>query len=177
MTIIDRTQDGGSSSPSRERFIKRVKDQIKGSIQKSIDTRDIRDFTKKGTVSVPIKGLREPMLGHDPKLGKRDRILPGNDRFSPGEKHMKPPPKDGKGNQSGPEGDGSKGSFHRAHLFGHHCWIEKVSEKKEAKRNRGFHFNRDGFEIRRKDVIRREFWEITIRSLDTTDFRKIIKIF
>jgi hypothetical protein len=32
--------------------------------------------------------------------------------------------------------------------------IEKVLEGKEAKGNRDFHFDWDGFEIRRKDVIK-----------------------
>ena len=40
---------------------------------------------------------------------------------------------DGKGDQGGPEGDGSKRSLHRAHLCCHDRWIEKVLEKKRRK--------------------------------------------
>ena len=103
--IIDRRKDGGGkSSPNRKRFIGRIKGQIKKAIPDVINNqKSIKDFSKKGgTVPIPVKGIKEPILRNDPKLGKRNRIIPGNDKYSPGDTH--PKPKGGAG--SGGEGGG-----------------------------------------------------------------------
>jgi uncharacterized protein len=105
-TIIDRRKNGGGkSSPNRKRFIGRIREQIKKAIPKIMDKGSVKDFSKKGTVPIPVKGINEPRLRNDPKIGKRDRIIPGNDKYYPGDTH--PKPEEGGGGQGEGGGDDS----------------------------------------------------------------------
>ena len=105
--IIDRRKDGGGkSSPNRKRFIGRIKGQIKKAIPDVVNNQEsIKDFSKKGgTVPIPVKGVKEPVLRNDPKLGKRNRIIPGNDKYYPGDTHPKPK-EEGGGGGAGDSGE------------------------------------------------------------------------
>ncbi|MEK6481571.1 YeaH/YhbH family protein [Catalinimonas sp. 4WD22] len=99
--IIDRRKNTkGKSTNNRQKFLKRVEDQIKGAIPDIISQESIKDSNGGGKVKVPIKGINEPNFRHDPRSGKKQYIRPGNDKFSEGDKIPKPEG-DGKGNGSG----------------------------------------------------------------------------
>lgn len=99
--IIDRRKNTkGKSTNNRQKFLKRVEDQIKEAIPDIISQESIKDSSGGGKVKVPIKGINEPNFRHDPRSGKKHYIRPGNDKFSEGDKIPKPEG-EGKGSGSG----------------------------------------------------------------------------
>ena len=104
--IIDRRRNWkGKSTGNRRKFIKRVEGQIKKALPDVISDGSIKDMaTGKGKVKVPIKGIKEPKFRYDASTGKKEYIVPGNDRFQSGDKV--PIPRKGGGGQ----GDGREGS-------------------------------------------------------------------
>jgi len=103
--IVDRRKnDKGKSTGNRQKFLKRVENQIKKAIPDIISQESIKDSQKGGSVKVPVRGLDEPSFRHDPKTGKKQIVKPGNDRFNEGDRI--PKPKGGAGQGSGP-GKGS----------------------------------------------------------------------
>ena len=104
--IIDRrTSPSKKSLPNKQRFVKRVEDQIKRAIPDIVDTTGIKDFAKgDGKVKIPIKGIKEPQFGYDNATGDKKFIHPGNKDFDEGDK-IKKPQGGGKG-----KGQGRKGS-------------------------------------------------------------------
>jgi len=103
--IVDRrTSPSKKSLPNKQRFVKRVEDQIKKAIPDVVDSTGIKDFVKgNGKVKIPIKGIKEPQFQYDNKTGDKKYIHPGNKEFTEGDKIKKP--QDGQG-----EGSGKKGS-------------------------------------------------------------------
>ena len=104
--IIDRRRNWkGKSTGNRRKFIKRVEGQIKKALPNVISDGSIKDMaTGKGKIKVPIKGIKEPKFRYDPETGKKEYIVPGNDRFQKGDKV--PRPRGG----GGGTGDGREGS-------------------------------------------------------------------
>lgn len=103
--IIDRRLNSkGKSTSNRQRFLKRVEDQIKKALPDIVSQESIKDSSNGGTVKVPIKGIDEPAFSHDPHTGTKQIVRPGNDRFSEGDRI--PKPKDGEGQGAG-SGKGS----------------------------------------------------------------------
>ncbi|WP_276496974.1 YeaH/YhbH family protein [Pontibacter litorisediminis] len=103
--IIDRRKnDKGKSTGNRQKFLKRVENQIKRAIPDVMGQESITDSKSGGSVKVPVRGLDEPHFRHDPKTGKKHIVQPGNDRFSEGDRI--PKPKSGAGRGSG-KGKGS----------------------------------------------------------------------
>lgn len=89
--IIDRRKNiKGKSTNNRQKFLKRVEDQIKKAIPDIISQESIKESSSGGRVKVPVKGLEEPSFHHDPKSGKKHIVKPGNDRFNEGDKIAKP---------------------------------------------------------------------------------------
>lgn len=102
--IIDRRKNNkGKSTNNRQKFLKRVEDQIKRAIPDIMSQESIKDNSGEGKVKVPVKGIEEPSFRHDPKSGKKQIVRPGNDRFNEGDKVPKP---DGGGEGAG-RGKGS----------------------------------------------------------------------
>ncbi len=100
--IIDRRENPtGKNHGNRQRFIRRAKDQIRAAIKGSIKDRNLKDLTSGDNIKVPVRNLQQPSFGHDPKLGKRQYVLPGNKEFAEHDKVPRPP-EDGGG--SGSEG-------------------------------------------------------------------------
>lgn len=102
--IIDRRKNNrGKSTNNRQKFLKRVEDQIKRAIPDVMSQESIKSSSGEGTVKIPVKGIDEPSFRHDPKSGKKQVVRPGNDRFNEGDKVPKP--------KAGGEGSGrGKGS-------------------------------------------------------------------
>ncbi len=89
--IIDRRLNSrGKSTSNRQRFLKRVEDQIKKAIPDIINQESIKENSGGGTVKVPVKGVEEPAFTHDPETGNKHIVRPGNDRFSEGDRVPKP---------------------------------------------------------------------------------------
>lgn len=104
--IVDRrTNNKGKSTGNRQKFLKRVEDQIKKAIPDIMSKESITDTKNGGSVGVPIKGLSEPSFRHAKGSGKKTSVRPGNDRFNEGDKIPKPEeggkgPGKGKGSNS-----------------------------------------------------------------------------
>lgn len=103
--IIDRRKnDKGKSSVNRQRFLGRVKKQVREAVKDTIRDGNIKDLssTKGKKIKVPIKDLDEPSFDHG-EGGITERVLPGNKKFVSGDRV--PRPQSGEG-----EGNGKKGS-------------------------------------------------------------------
>lgn len=104
--IIDRRKnDKGKSTGNRQKFLKRVENQIKRAIPDIMSQESIKDSKTGGSVKVPVRGLDEPNFRHDPKTGKKQIVKPGNDRFNEGDRV--PKPKGGDGGSGGGKGSNS----------------------------------------------------------------------
>ncbi|NKB59510.1 MAG: DUF444 family protein [Alphaproteobacteria bacterium] len=87
---------------NRQRFLKRVRSQVKEAVDKAIQGRNIADADKGETVTIPTKGIAQPTFRHSTSGGYRERVLPGNKEFQAGDKIEKPPA--GGGGDGGKEG-------------------------------------------------------------------------
>jgi len=100
--IIDRRSNPhGKSLSNRQRFIKRTKEQIKDSIDKTLGDRSVGGSSDGHDVNISRKSIKEPQFGHDPATGEKDTVLPGNKEYMPGDQIQKP--KKGKGGGRGNE--------------------------------------------------------------------------
>jgi len=107
-TIIDRTLNGKRSSGNRQKFIRRVKDQVKERIKDAIASGNIDDLvTNKGKkINVPKKDLGQPTFNHG-KGGKKEMVHPGNKHFRQGDRVDRPEGGGaGSGKQGSKDGDG-----------------------------------------------------------------------
>lgn len=102
--FIDRRLNGkNKSAVNRQRFLRRHKQQIKGSIADAVDKRSITDVDSGESITIPSRDIREPIF-HQGKGGIRDIIHPGNDQYLPGDRIERPP---GGGGSSGGQGKAS----------------------------------------------------------------------
>ncbi len=93
---------------NRQRFIQRVRGQIKQAVDESIRKRAIADIDRSGGVSVSADGLAEPQFHHSSEGGQRERVLPGNKVYRTGDRIDKPPSGGGGGGKRGaPDGEGT----------------------------------------------------------------------
>ena len=104
INIIDRRQNPkGKSSENRQRFLKRVEDQIKKALPDIVNGSGIKDVTSSSErVKVPIKDISEPQFTYDKYSGNKRTIHPGNKEWSKGDKIRK--------EESGSGSRGKKGS-------------------------------------------------------------------
>ncbi len=104
--IVDRRKnDKGKSSVNRQRFLGRVKKQVREAVKDVIREGNIKDIasTKGKKIKVPIKDLDEPNFSHG-EGGIFDHVMPGNKKFISGDRVNRPPKGGGEG------GGGKKGS-------------------------------------------------------------------
>lgn len=102
--IIDRRKnDKGKNTDNRHRFVRRVKQQVREAVKKTISGGNIEDITsdKGKKVNISGKGLKQPSFQHNKSGGVFDRVFPGNEDFNQGDRI--PRPKDGAG-KTGKEG-------------------------------------------------------------------------
>ncbi len=89
-SIIDRRLSGKNKSiGNRERFLRRVKDQVKEAVRRAIDGRSIKDIEKGEDIRIPKKDLGEPHFHHGDG-GVREVVRPGNREFVKGDRTPKP---------------------------------------------------------------------------------------
>ena len=102
-SIIDRRLSGKNKSiGNRERFLRRVKEQVKEAVRRAVDGRSIKDIEEGEDVRIPKKDLGEPVFQHG-EGGTREMVRPGNKEFVKGDRSPKP-----QGGQGG--GGGSQAS-------------------------------------------------------------------
>jgi len=106
--VIDRRKNSrGKSTVNRQRFVDRVKDQVRQTVKKSIQKGKISDITKNKNekVNIPKKDIDEPTFHHD-QGGVSERVHPGNKEFVTGDRVARPKGGEGKGNKGSPDGEG-----------------------------------------------------------------------
>lgn len=102
--IIDRREQRGRSSPSRQRLLRRIDQQIKQAIPDIIENNSLDQLTNKDQkIFIPVDNLAEPRFIYDDELGRRYRFYTGNDKFMPGDKIPRPFRQGGDG-EGGKEG-------------------------------------------------------------------------
>jgi len=101
--IIDRRKNGKNKSVvNRQKFIRRVKGQVKEAVKDVIRDGNIEDIlSDKGKkITVPVKDLNEPNFRHG-KGGVSDQVHPGNEDFAEGDRFNRPPGGEGEGGKKG----------------------------------------------------------------------------
>ncbi|MGD9479326.1 YeaH/YhbH family protein [Shinella sp. G-2] len=92
---------------NRQRFIKRVHDELKRSINDRVKSDRITDVDAAHGVPVPKRGADEPGFRNSSASGERQYVLPGNESFSAGDRIGKPDSGGGRGGGRGPgQGEG-----------------------------------------------------------------------
>jgi uncharacterized sporulation protein YeaH/YhbH (DUF444 family) len=86
---------------NRQRFLRRVRTELKHSIQEQIRTGKIADVDGEHAMAMPAKGTDEPRFREARDSGRRQHVLPGNQRFSPGDQVPKPGQGEGMGSSPG----------------------------------------------------------------------------
>ncbi|MFI0846862.1 YeaH/YhbH family protein [Mesorhizobium sp. IMUNJ 23232] len=82
---------------NRQRFLRRVREELKRSIRDQIRTGKIADVDAEHAVSMPKRGTDEPRFQEATNSGRRQHVLPGNKQFVPGDRI----PKSGQGGAAG----------------------------------------------------------------------------
>ena len=102
--IVDRRfNDKGESNSNKDKFLRRVKGQIKKSIPNIVGQNSIKDIVGgKGGIKIPIKSIGEPNFTYEPGTGKRKFVHSGNPGFVEGDQIQKRG--QGRGNKRGRKG-------------------------------------------------------------------------
>lgn len=108
--IIDRRKNAkGKSTVNRQRYFRRVREQVREAVKETIRKGNVKDISNEKNKKVKIKGkgLKQPHFTHNRNGGKQERVYPGNKEFIQGDR-IKRPPKDGggKGGNASPDGEG-----------------------------------------------------------------------
>lgn len=102
INIVDRRKNPkGKSSENRQRFIKRISDQIKKALPDIVKNTNVKDITSTDKVKVPVKGIKEPQFTYDKDTGDKKHVHPGNKEYVEGDKIKKPQGGQGKGGRKG----------------------------------------------------------------------------
>jgi len=114
MNIIDRRPNPkGKSLANRQRFIERAKHEVKDAIADALKRRKLGDGEGGEKVSIPTRGIVEPVLRPAARGGKREYVVPGNKKFVVGDKIERPQSGGGGGGrgQASPEDHGEQDAF------------------------------------------------------------------
>lgn len=106
--FIDRRVNGtGRSSENRQKFLDRIRGQVRDAVKNAASKGNIKDLIDGNgqTITVPGKGLKKPEFRHG-SGGILDRVLPGNKKFTPGDRVDRPDGGNGQGAGSGSSADG-----------------------------------------------------------------------
>ncbi|QDV40797.1 hypothetical protein Enr13x_06330 [Stieleria neptunia] len=107
MQVIDRRQNPKSKSlGNRQRFLRRIKSQIRKTVKDAIENRSVTDLDSGEKVSVTANEIGEPTFGFDGAQGSRNYVIPGNHNYQRGDRIRKPGGGSGSGSGGSPDGDG-----------------------------------------------------------------------
>lgn len=110
--IIDRRKnDKGKSTVNRQRYFRRVREQVREAVKDTIRDGNIKDITTDQNKKVKIKGkgLKQPTFTHNRNGGKQERVYTGNKDFVQGDRIKRPPKQGGGGGgkEGSPDGEGT----------------------------------------------------------------------
>ncbi len=113
MNIIDRRPNPkGKSLANRQRFIDRARGEVKRALSDALKRRKVGESDGGEKVSIPTRGISEPMFHRASSGGWRDYIVPGNKKFIVGDTIERPPSGEGDGRGSAsPEDGGEQDAF------------------------------------------------------------------
>jgi len=114
MNIIDRRPNPkGKSLANRQRFIERAKHEVKDAIADALKRRKLGESEGGEKVSIPTRGITEPVLRPASKGGKREYVVPGNKKFVAGDRIDRPQSGGGAAGrgQASPEDNGEQDAF------------------------------------------------------------------
>ena len=114
MNIIDRRPNPkGKSLANRQRFIERAKHEVKDAIADALKRRKIGESEGGEKVSIPTRGITEPVLRPASRGGKREYVVPGNKKFVSGDRIERPQSGGGGGGrgQASPDDNGEQDAF------------------------------------------------------------------
>jgi uncharacterized protein len=107
-TIIDRRKNPtGKSLDNRQRFIKRVKENLRKSVKDAIKNKKITDLDSDEKVNIPIKDIKEPIFRNSRTGGNKTYVHPGNKSFQEKDQIDKPPGGGGRGSGKGSTDSGA----------------------------------------------------------------------
>ena len=114
MNIIDRRPNPkGKSLANRQRFIERAKHEVKDAIADALKRRKLGEGEGGEKVSIPTRGISEPVIHSASRGGKREYVVPGNKKFVAGDRIDRPQSGGGGGGrgQASPEDNGEQDAF------------------------------------------------------------------
>jgi uncharacterized protein len=113
MNIIDRRPNPkGKSLANRQRFIARAKAEVKDAIADALKRRKLADGDAGEKVSIPTRGIQEPVFQPSRRGGKREYVVPGNKKFVAGDKIERPQSGSASGRgQASAEDNGEQDAF------------------------------------------------------------------
>jgi uncharacterized protein len=114
MNIIDRRPNPkGKSLANRQRFIERAKHEVKDAIADALKRRKLGEGEGGEKVSIPTRGITEPVLRPASRGGKREYVVPGNKKFVSGDRIERPQSGGGGGGrgQASPDDNGEQDAF------------------------------------------------------------------
>ncbi|HEX7968550.1 MAG TPA: DUF444 family protein, partial [Stellaceae bacterium] len=113
MNIIDRRPNPkGKSLANRQRFIDRARGEVKKALADALKRRKVGESDGGEKVSIPTRGITEPMFHRASSGGWRDYIVPGNKKFIVGDTIERPPSGEAGGRgAASPEDGGEQDAF------------------------------------------------------------------
>ena len=113
MNIIDRRPNPkGKSLANRQRFIDRARSEVRDALADALKRRKLGENQGGEKVSIPTRGINEPVFRSARRGGQREYVVPGNRKFVVGDRIERPQAGDGggRGNAS-PEDGGEQDAF------------------------------------------------------------------
>jgi uncharacterized protein len=113
MNIIDRRPNPkGKSLANRQRFIDRARGEVKKALVDALKRRKVGETDGGEKISIPSRGIAEPVFHRSAHGGKRDYVVPGNKKYVVGDRIERPPAGEGGGRGgASPEDGGEQDAF------------------------------------------------------------------
>src|SRR3984893_1970383 len=105
MNIIDRRPNPkGKSLANRQRFIDRARGEVKKALVDALKRRKVGEIEGSEKISIPTRGITEPVFRRAGQGGKRDYIVPGNKKYVVDDRIERPQSGEG-GGRGGPSNE------------------------------------------------------------------------
>jgi uncharacterized sporulation protein YeaH/YhbH (DUF444 family) len=107
MNIVDRRPNPkGKSLSNRQRFLTRARSEVKSAVQEALRKRKVAEVGQGEKVSIPTRGIAEPIFHHSRSTGRTDHVVPGNKEYVRGDEIPRPGGGEGRGSEGSPDGSG-----------------------------------------------------------------------
>ncbi len=112
MHIVDRRPNPkGKSLSNRQRFLARARIEVKGAVQDALRKRKVADVANGEKVTIPTRGITEPIFHHSRRTGRIDHVVPGNKEYVRGDEIPRPNGGEGRGGSEGSPDGGGEDAF------------------------------------------------------------------